>query len=374
MFFLKIRCEKKDLQTAVNNVSRAAPSKSPIPALEGILFEADRNVLTLTAYDTRIGIYTTVESDILEPGSIVLPARFLIDLVRRLPDGLVTVESDGNFSTTISCGKTELQVMGIDAETFPELSEINPIHQISIPENLLKSMINQTIFSVSTSESRPVYMGVLFEVGKDDLTMVAVDGYRLARRSERLNVTQMKPCSFIIPGTSLSEVERLCSADKKDEVFIALGEKHASFTIGCTVLITRRLEGEFMNYRKSIPSSFRYQAVVEREELIRVIDRVSLVIKDKQSSPVKMLFENGNMQFYCTTPFGHAEDSCLCEGNGDGLRIGFNDRYFMDALKAAEEEKLRISMNTPSSPIIIEAAEGGSYLYMVLPVRLREND
>ena len=159
---MKIRCEKKDLQTAVNNVSRAAPSKSPIPALEGILFEADRNVLTLTAYDTRIGIYTTVEADILEPGSIVLPARFLIDLVRRLPDGLVTVESDGNFSTTISCGKTELQVMGIDAETFPELSEINPIHNISIPENLLKSMINQTIFSVSTSESRPVYMGVLF--------------------------------------------------------------------------------------------------------------------------------------------------------------------------------------------------------------------
>ncbi len=374
MFFLKIRCEKKDLQTAVNNVSRAAPSKSPIPALEGILFEADRNVLTLTAYDTRIGIYTTVEADILESGSIVLPARFLTDLVRRLPDGLVTVESDGNFSTTISCGKTELQVMGIDAETFPELSEINPIHNISIPENLLKSMINQTIFSVSTSESRPVYMGVLFEVGKDDLTMVAVDGYRLARRSENLGQAQMKPCSFIIPGTSLSEVERLCSADKKDEVFIALGEKHASFTIGCTVLITRRLEGEFMNYRKSIPSSFRYQAVVEREELMRVIDRVSLVIKDKQSSPVKMLFENGNMQFYCTTPFGHAEDSCLCEGNGDGLRIGFNDRYFMDALKAAEEEKLRISMNTPSSPIIIEAAEGGSYLYMVLPVRLREND
>ena len=374
MFFLKIRCEKKDLQTAVNNVSRAAPSKSPIPALEGILFEADRNVLTLTAYDTRIGIYTTVEADILEPGSIVLPARFLIDLVRRLPDGLVTVESDGNFSTTISCGKTELQVMGIDAETFPELSEINPIHQISIPENLLKSMINQTIFSVSTSESRPVYMGVLFEVGKDDLTMVAVDGYRLARRSESLGQAQMKPCSFIIPGTSLSEVERLCSADKKDDVYIALGEKHASFTIGSTVLITRRLEGEFMNYRKSIPSSFRYQAVVEREELMRVIDRVSLVIKDKQSSPVKMLFENGNMQFYCTTPFGHAEDSCLCEGNGEGLRIGFNDRYFMDALKAAEEEKLRISMNTPSSPIIIEAAEGGSYLYMVLPVRLREND
>ena len=184
----------------------------------------------------------------------------------------------------------------------------------------------------------------------------------------------MDPCSFVIPGTSLIEVARLCSADKKDEVMIALGEKHASFSIGNTVLITRRLEGEFMNYKKSIPSSFRYEILVEREEMIRVIDRISLVIKDKQTSPVKMIVDDGELQFYCTTPFGHAEDSCICEGSGEGMRIGFNDRYFMDALKAASDEKIRVSMNTPSAPIVIEAAEGGSYLYMVLPVRLRDND
>ena len=371
---MKIRCEKKDLQTAVNNVSRVAPSKSPIPALEGILLEAAGGELTLTAYDTKIGIYTVLDAAVMEPGSIVISARFLSDLVRRLPDGMVMIEADDSLSVSIVCGKTEFHVMGIDAETFPSLSEINAVQNIALPENLLKSMINQTIFSVSVSESRPVYMGILFEVSEDDLTMVAVDGYRLAKRTERLEQAQMQPCSFIIPGTSLSEVERLCSAEKKDEVLIALGEKHASFSIGSTVLITRRLEGEFMNYRKSIPSSFRYQAVVEREELIRVIDRVSLVIKDKQSSPVKMIFEDGNLQFFCTTPFGHAEDSCLCSGDGEGMRIGFNDRYFMDALKAASEEKLKISMNTSSSPIIITAAEGGSYLYMVLPVRLRDSD
>jgi DNA polymerase-3 subunit beta len=371
---LKIRCEKKDLQTAVNNVSRIAPSKSPIPALEGILLAAEGATLTLTAYDTKIGIYTDLYADVLEKGSIVISARFLSDLVRRLPEGMVRIESDDSLGVSIVCGKTEFHVMGMDAETFPALSEISPLQNIAVPENLLKSMINQTIFSVSTSESRPVYMGILFEVGTDDLTMVAVDGYRLARRSERIEQAQMKPCSFIIPGTSMSEVERLCSSEKKDNVTISLGDKHASFSIGNSVLITRRLEGEFMNYKKSIPSSFRYQAVVEREELIRVIDRVSLVIKDKQSSPIKMIFEDGSMQFYCTTPFGHAEDSCLCEGDGEGMRIGFNDRYFMDALKAAGEEKLKLSMNTASSPIIITAAEGGSYLYMVLPVRLRESD
>jgi DNA polymerase-3 subunit beta len=184
----------------------------------------------------------------------------------------------------------------------------------------------------------------------------------------------MEPCSFIIPGTSLNEVERLCAVDGKDDVVIALGDKHASFSVGNTVLITRRLEGEFMNYRKSIPTTFRYEIIVEREEMIRVIDRVSLVIKEKQNSPVKMIVGDGMLQFFCTTSFGHAEDVCICEGSGDGMRIGFNDRYFMDALKAANEEKLRISMNTPTAPIIIEAAEGGQYLYMVLPVRLREGD
>ena len=370
---MKIRCEKKDLQTAVSNVSRAAPSKSPIPALEGILFTADRE-LTLTAYDTRLGIYTVLDADILEAGSIVIPARFLAELVRRLPDGYVTITADDNFSVSIRCGKTEFNVMGLDPESFPALSVIDPVQNVGIPENLLKSMINQTIFSVSTSESRPLYMGILFEIGEYDLTLVAVDGYRLAKRSEAMDHKKMQPCSFIIPGSSLSEVERLCSADKKEEVLIALGEKHASFAIGNTVLITRRLEGEFMNYRKSIPTSFRYEVVVEREELICVIDRVALVIKDKQSSPVRMVVGDGNLEFTCTTPFGHAEDSCLCEGSGEGIKIGFNDRYFMDALKAAGEEKLRISMNTPSAPIIIEAAEGGSYLYMVLPVRLRDGE
>ena len=296
---MKIRCEKKDLQTAVNNVSRAAPSKSPIPALEGILFEATREELKLTAYDTRIGIYTTLESTVMEAGCIVIPARFLSELVRRLPDGLVTIEADESFATTIRCGKTEFHVMGLDPESFPELNVVDAVQNIGIPEDILKSMINQTIFSVSTSESRPLYMGVLFEVGVSDLTLVAVDGYRLAKRSEQLENARMDPCSFVIPGTSLNEVERLCSADKKDEVMIALGEKHASFSIGNTVLITRRLEGEFMNYKKSIPSSFRYEILVEREEMIRVIDRISLVIKDKQTSPVKMIVDDGELQFYC---------------------------------------------------------------------------
>ena len=371
---MKIICEKQDLLTAVSSVSRAAPSKSPIPALEGILFETREDALKLSATDSKIGIYTVIDANVRESGEAVLPARFMNDLVRRLPDGMVSIQIDDDFRTSIRCGKTEVHVMGMDPEDFPEMDKVNALQKIQIPEKILKNMINQTIFAVSTSESRPLYTGVLFEVEPEDLTMVAIDGYRLAKRSEQLENSQMVPCSFIIPGVSLNEVEKLCSSDRTDPVEIALGEKHASFSVGNTVLITRRLEGEFLNYRKSIPTNFRYELIAEREELMNVIDRVSLVIKDKQGSPVKMIVGEDSLDFFCTTSFGHAEDSCLCEGNGDGMKIGFNDRYFMDALKAASEEKLRISMNTPSSPIIIEAAEGGKYLYMVLPVRLRESD
>ena len=371
---MKILCEKNALQTAATNVSRAAASKSPVPAMEGILFEAKQENLKLTAFDSKIGMYTVIEAGVSESGSIVLPARFLVDLLRRLPDGNVSIEADDNLAVDIRCGRTEFHLIGLDPESFPELNVVNPKRTIRIPEGLLKSMINQTVFAVSTSDSRPLYMGVLFEVGTEDLTMVAIDGYRMAKRNEEIESGGMDPCSFIIPGTSLNEVERLCTADGKDDVVIALGDKHASFSVGNTVLITRRLEGEFMNYRKSIPTNFRYEIIVEREEMMRVIDRVSLVIKEKQNSPIKMIVGDGSLQFFCTTSFGHSEDFCVCEGSGEGMRIGFNDRYFMDALKAANEEKLRVSMNTPTAPIIIEAAEGGKYLYMVLPVRLREGD
>ena len=342
--------------------------------MEGILFDAKQDNLKLTAFDSKIGMYTNIDVQVMEAGSVVIPARFLVDLLRRLPDGMVRVETDDNFSVDIRCGRTEFHLIGLDPETFPELNVVNPRQTFRIPESLLKSMINQTVFAVSTSDSRPLYMGVLFEVGNEDLTMVAIDGYRMAKRSEEIENGGLEPCSFIIPGTSLNEVERICSSEGKEDVIIALGDKHASFSVGNTVLITRRLEGEFMNYRKSIPTSFRYEVVVEREELISVIDRVSLVIKEKQNSPIKMIAEDGYLQLFCTTSFGHAEDVCSCEGTGEGIKVGFNDRYFMDALKAANEEKVRISMNTPTAPIIIEAAEGGKYLYMVLPVRLREGD
>ena len=366
-----VKCEKKELQTAAGNVSRAAAAKSQIPAMEGILLETDGGRLKLTAYDGKIGIYTRIEAEISEDGAIVIPAKFLVDLVRKLPEGTVTITVDLNCACTIRCGKTEVKVGGYNPNDFPELSEINEIENVSVPETLLKSMIQQTIFAVSASESRPIYMGIQFEVGEHDLTLAALDGYRMAKRTEEMQDVTMRPCRFVIPGSTCAEVERICNAGKFEDVMISLGDRHASFSIGDTVIISRRLEGEFMNYQKSIPAAFEHEVVADSQDLMAAINRTALVIHDKQSSPIEMTLNDGYLELECNTTFGHAEDSCFCDGDGGGLRVGFNDRYFMDALKAVDEDRVKICANKASSPIILKAPDGGKYLYMILQVRLR---
>ena len=214
----------------------------------------------------------------------------------------------------------------------------------------------------------------LFEISGDELTLVSVDGYRLAKRSEKIEKGRMEDCSFVVPGSALSDIERICS-DEEGEVSIAVGSKHILFTIGDTVVVSRRLEGEFLNYKKSIPDSFRYVVCADKAELMSSIDRVALIISEKNSSPVRLTFSEEGIECLCTTPIGKAEDLCSCEGSGEGLEIGFNDRYLMDALKAAAAEKIELCLNSASSPCIVRAADGSDkFTYMILPVRLRAGD
>ncbi len=205
---------------------------------------------------------------------------------------------------------------------------------------------------------------------EDRLTLVSVDGYRLARRTEALEEAKLEHCSFVVPGSALSDVEKICS-DEEGDVQISVGTKHISFVMGSTTLVTRRLEGEFLNYRRSIPDSFKYELGIDRGEFMASIDRVSLIVSEKNSSPVRMTINDGTIDCLCVTPIGRAEDVCTCEGNGEGLLIGFNDRYMKDALKAAGTDELKLCLNTASSPCILKAADGSeSFTYMVLPVRL----
>ena len=367
---MKFVCDQQLLQNAVAISSRAASSKSSFEELEGILIEAG-STLKLTGYDLKKGIYTTVDADIAEPGSVILNAKLFGEMVRRLPDGNVTVCSDGNYLTTVKCGKTEFSFMGSDPEKYPELPSVDGKQCYGIKQGMLKKMIDQTIFAVSDSDARPVYTGSLFEIDGNTLTVISVDGYRLAVRKETLEGDYGHD-EFIVPGTALGDIQRICSGDEDVMINISVGGNHISFTIGDTVVVTRRLEGDFLNYRKAIPASFKYTVTVDKTDLLRTIDRVALIVSDKARNPVRMTFSDGTIDCLCNTPIGKAQDKCFCKGSGNDLEIGFNDRYLTDALKAAPCNELLLCLNSPSSPCVISPAdENESFRYMILPIKLR---
>lgn len=370
---MKFTCEKHLLQTAVATALRAVSGKSPIPALEGILVEAGNSV-RVTGYDLKKGIYTQFEADVTETGSVVISAKLFADIIRSLPDGIVSVSCEDGTMISITCAETDFSIMGIPADDYPELPAVDQQNAIALPENLLRTMIGQTIFAVSDSESRPIYTGALFEIEDQQLTVVAVDGYRLALRKETIEGGDNTACSFIVPGNSLSEVEKIC-ADREDLVKIVVGSKHISFAIGDTVLISRRLEGEFLNYKNSIPGSFSTQVVGEKAAVLKAVERVSLIIDDKTKNPLRTVFRDQEIRFHCATALGRAEDRCPVDGSGDDLEIGFNNRYLIDALKAAPSETLKICVNNSNSPcIFLPGDDSDNFTYMVLPVRLKAGE
>lgn len=367
---MKFSCEKYLLLAAVNTACRCAASKSPIPALEGLLIEADGDV-RITGYDLKKGIYTSFPADVAEGGSVVLGAKLFSEIVRSLPDGIVTVTVGPNFATSIVCGASDFAVIGSDGDEYPELPTVDRQNGIRLPQKLLGQMIRETIFAVSDNESRPVYTGELLEAEGGELTVVAVDGYRLAMRKESVESGELEDCKFIVPGTALSDVEKLCG-DTDECVDITVGAKHVSFVVGDTVLVSRRLEGEFLNYKKSIPADFGVKAKIDRGELLKVVSRVSLIIDEKIKNPLRLTFGDGDIKLLCSTGVGKAEDKCEMKGDGRGLEIGFNNRYLLDALKAAPADELYVCLNTDASPCVLKAADGGeNFAYMILPVRLK---
>ena len=233
-------------------------------------------------------------------------------------------------------------------------------------------LLMTTIFAVADNDSRPIYTGTLFDIDGDQINLVSVDGYRLALRQEKLESSVFEgKKSFIVPGTALNDVERICGDE--GDVTIFVGEKHISFEIGETVIISRRLEGEFLNYRNSIPSDFKVMVKVNKQDFLRSVDRVALMIVNEQvKNPIRMKFKDSAINMSCVTPIGRAEDICFYDGECEYLEIGFNDKYLMDAVKNAPSETIMVCLNSGSSPCILKSGDDdGKYTYMILPVRLK---
>lgn len=368
---MKFSCEKALLQNAISVTSRAVAQKSSIPALEGLLLHAGKEGLSVSGYNMQTGIRAKVSAGIEEEGDIVLNARLFGDIIRRMPDDIIAFTVNEKNQVRLLCGDADFEIPGLSAADYPDLPEVEDEYAVSIQRKVLRSMIEEVAFAVSSNESRPIHTGALFEIGEGGLTMAAVDGFRLAVRKEPLEKLEGGSFSFVAPGSALNEVKGICG-EAEEPAEITLGKRHILFTVGDVELICRRLEGEFLDYRSAVPKRNPIAVTVDAKALIESIDRVSVVISDKLKSPVRCRFEDGKVLLSARTGNGEAKDVCRLEGSGEGLEIGFNNRYLMEALRYAPADTVRIELNTGISPAVIVPTDGkDNFLYMVLPVRLK---
>ncbi len=321
---LKFSCEKALLQLAVNTASRTVATKSSIPALEGLLLEGT-DVLTLSGYNMQTGIRTRLEADIREGGRIVLNSRLFGDIIRKMPDDVIVFSADEKFMVTLTCGDARFEILGLSADDYPEMPEVESDYSMTVQQGILKAMINQTSFAVSTNENRPIHTGSLFEVGIDGVTVVSVDGFRLALRREKIEQLEGGAFRFVCPGSALNEVEKICE-DSEETITVMLGKRHLLFETGSTQLICRKLEGEFLDYKNAIPRNNPIRLTVDSKTMLSSLDRVSVVISEKLKSPVRCLMGSGCITMSAKTGNGEATDVCPVDGDGQGRARGVTNR------------------------------------------------
>ncbi len=366
---MKFTCEKTKLVESLTNVQKAVVQKSPIAALEGILVTAHENKIELCGYNTELGITTSMPARVKKEGKIVLNAHLFTEIIRKLPSDLVEIEILENLTAKILSGQSHFELIGMNAKEYPSLPTVEGADCFELPVGIIKSMIRQTIFAVSETDSKPVHTGTLFEIKDKTITLVSVDGYRLAMRSEPIK--ENLELRFVVPGKTLREVLRLLP-DTDEELKIAAGMRHIIFYVGNYSVISRLLEGDFLDYKSTVPEKAKSKITVNTQSLAESIERVSLLITDRLKSPVKCLFSKNNIHLSCITTVGKASDEISSKSNiTDELEIAFNSKYMTDALKNTDCDEIEIHLNGPLSPIKILPKKSGSFLFMVLPVRIK---
>lgn len=367
---MKFTVNKKEITDAVLNIQRAVSSKTSIPVLEGILIKTGDLSIEMSAYDLELGIQTVIPAAGIQEGTAVLSAKLFSEIVRKSPADIVTIEVDEKHMATIESGCSNFSIVGFLPEEFPELPRLEDATVFQIPSQTLKSMIRQTNFAIAESDAKPIHQGGLFNLHGGQLDMVAVDGYRLAIRTEPIDFKE--ELSFVVPGKTLREVNALLKED--DELIeVAAGKRHILFKIGDYTVISSLLEGEFLNYQATIPAESPIEVIVNTRKVMESVERVSLLITDRLKSPLRCTFEENSIKLLCTTAMGRASDQIEAEIRGGDVEIGFNSRYLLDALKNTECDEIKIQLSSPLSPMKIVPKEGNSFLFLVLPVKLKAN-
>ena len=372
---MKIVCYKDTILKAINSVVKGVASKTTMPILEGILIQTNDKEIKLTTYDLEIGIEYVMECEVKEQGSTVVNAIMFSEIIRKLPDTEIHISLNSKNLLEIECEGSLYKLATANPEEFPELPKIEIENSVEIEQNVLKNMIRKTIFAVSTEESRPIFTGCLFEIENNKLTLVSVDGFRLALRNIYLN-KQSNDFQAVIPGKTLNEVNKIIS-DSFETVKIGVAKNQALFEIDNCKVVTRILDGEFLNYKSVIPSNWDTRIKVNKNNIQNSFERISLIatsaVEKEKKYPVKVQVDIGKVIISCTNQTGDAKEELYVATEGKNLEVGFNPKYFLDSLKAIEDEEVYIEFGTSISPCLIKSIENNDYTYMILPIRLKED-
>lgn len=365
----QFRCEKNSLSEAAANVSKAVSERSPHASLEGILLRLKENRLELTGYDLEIGIRTYLDVESNDAGQIVVNAKLFGELIRKMPEGTVLLKVEDNYQVEISGSRTEYHISSTPAEDYPELPLENMDQHLMMTQGMLRSMILESVFSVSQDDIKPVLKGELFELINGKLNLVALDGHRLAVRSEPVKSdTNMK---FVVPAKTLQEIARMLKDEDTELCNIQISSKHAIFDFSGYLVYTRLLEGAFHPYRSAIPEHSGTEVVVDVKAMISCLERASLLINEKISSPIKCVFHDGKLNVSCSTMYGMVNEDVSADIAGPDVKIGFKCKYMLDALRAVHSDRVKFMLDGSLLPMKIVPVNGDSFVYLVLPVKLK---
>lgn len=366
---MKFTCNKNLLLNSIGIVSKAVSPTAALDILKGIKIDADKNI-KLTGSDLDLSVESVFDADIRENGSLIIDARIFSEIVRKLPDGDVEFVTTDNNEIKISCANTKFNILYLSSEGYPEINRVENGEKIKIYSRDLKEIIKNTIFSISTSESRPILTGSKFEIQKSNMRVISIDGSRLALRNQIIPETQFEDMSFVVPGRVLNELMKIL---KDDETIVEINIKNNSvmFSFDTFTVIARLLEGEFFDYEKAIPTNCSIKAIINVKNFEDMVERASIIINyDDPKIPIILNISDTHINVECISKRGNFDESINIDKQGNNLRIGIDSRLLLDALKSIDHEKAVFEFNTEISPCVIKPVEGNSFLYMVLPRRL----
>jgi len=371
---MKFICERETILKGINSVINGVSSKTTLPILEGILIQTNDNEIKLTSYDLEIGIEYILEANVIEQGSTVVNAIMFSEIIRKLPNSEIQIKMNEKNLLEIECEGSLYKLATMNPEEFPELPRINIANSVKLDQTTLKNMIRKTIFAVSTEENRPIFTGSLFEVENNKLNIVAVDGYRLAVKSKEVDETNNFSC--VIPGKTLNEVNKIIN-DSFDMITVGIERNQALFEMENCKIVTRLLDGTFLKYSNTIPQNWETRIKVNKNMLQNCFERILLIssssIEKEKKYPVKINVEVGKITISCSNQTGDAKEEIIAETEGKDLEIGFNPKFFLDSLKAIDDEEVYIEFGTNRSPCILKSVEeNGDYIYMILPIKMKD--